>query len=145
MRASTAYACAAASVLVLVTSTAADGAGVRSPLPRVRPAARVRAHRRAPAHMLVYAQEWSLWPSRTTLPSGRVSVQLWNRGEDAHDLRIRRVTRAGHMFGAAQGAPVTQSGAISSAKWTLRPGTYELYCSMPGHLARGMHVLVHVA
>ncbi len=94
--------------------------------------------------MLVYAQEWSLWPSRTTLPSGRVAVQLWNRGQDAHDLRIRRVNRAGHMIGRALGAPVTLSGNISDASWTLRPGLYELYCSMPGHRARGMHVLVRV-
>jgi len=101
-------------------------------------------HAHAPAHMLVYAQEWSLWPSRSTLPNGKVTVQLWNRGQDAHDLRIRRVNRAGHMFGKAQGAPVTLSGNISQASWSLRPGVYELYCSMPGHYARGMHVLVRV-
>jgi uncharacterized cupredoxin-like copper-binding protein len=100
--------------------------------------------KRSPAHMLVYAQEWSLWPSRTTLPSGKVSVQLWNRGQDAHDLRVRRVNGAGRMVGHALGAPVTLSGAISHVSWTLRPGLYELFCSMPGHLARGMHVLVRV-
>src|SRR5439155_171105 len=37
-----------------------------------------------PARMLVYAQEWSLWPSRSAVPVGHVVVQLWNRGEDAH-------------------------------------------------------------
>jgi hypothetical protein len=93
--------------------------------------------------MLVYAQEWSLWPSRTWLPGGHVIVQLWNRGQDAHDLRIRRVLH-GHMIGPAQGAPPALSGAITQASWTVRPGLYELYCSMPGHLARGMHVLVRV-
>lgn len=104
----------------------------------------ISAANHGPAHMLVYAQEWSLWPSRTTLPPGKVAVQLWNRGQDAHDLHIRRVNGAGRMVGHAVGAPVTLSGAISHVSWTLRPGLYELYCSMPGHLARGMHVLVRV-
>ena len=108
------------------------------------PARTTGAASRAPVHMLVYAQEWSLWPSRTTLPSGGVAVQLWNRGQDAHDLRIRRVNRAGHMIGRALGAPVTLSGNIRDVSWTLRPGLYELYCSMPGHRARGMHVRVRV-
>jgi len=94
--------------------------------------------------MLVYAQEWSLWPSRATLPHGPVVVQLWNRGQDAHDLRIRRINRRGRMFGHVQGVAVTQSGALSHASWTLAPGRYELYCSMPGHLALGMHTLITV-
>jgi plastocyanin len=97
----------------------------------------------APARLLVYAQEWSLWPSRSSLRSGRVIVQLWNRGEDAHDLKVRRLRR-GAMVGRAQGAGVTQSGKLSQATWRLAPGTYELYCSMPGHLKRGMHTRITV-
>jgi len=95
---------------------------------------------RPPARMLVDAQEWSLWPSRSSVPAGRVTVELWNRGEDAHDLRIRRLDQHGLMTGGAQGIGVTGSGAIRQASWRLRPGRYELYCSMPGHVKRGMHV-----
>lgn len=98
---------------------------------------------RAPARMLVYAQEWSLWPSRGTLPPGKVVVQLWNRGQDAHDLRIR-LLRHGHMTGRAQGVSVTQSGRLSQATWHLTPGRYVLYCSMPQHYARGMHTTIVV-
>lgn len=98
---------------------------------------------RAPARMLVYAQEWSLWPSRNAVPAGRVTVQLWNRGQDAHDLRVRRVSH-GRMIGAAQGVAVTQSGALGSATWSLAPGRYELYCSLPGHRMRGMHTTLVV-
>ncbi len=93
--------------------------------------------------MLVYAQEWSLWPSRASLPSGQVEVQLWDRGEDAHDLRIRRL-RNGRMTGSAQAVAVTQSGDIGSGTWHLGPGRYELYCSLPGHLMRGMHTTLVV-
>jgi plastocyanin len=99
---------------------------------------------RSPARMLVYAQEWSLWPSRGSLPPGSVTVQLWNRGEDAHNLRIRRLGRSGLMVGRAQAVAVTQSGKLSEATWRLGPGRYELYCSMPGHLKRGMHAWLRV-
>src|SRR3984957_19820367 len=100
--------------------------------------------RKAPAHLLVYAQEWSLWPSRTSLPQGAVSVQLWNRGEDAHDLRIRR-WRGGRVVGAIDGAvKVPLSGGLSQASWKLKPGRYMLYCSMPGHYMKGMHTVITV-
>jgi len=102
------------------------------------------ASSRPPARMLVYAQEWSLWPSRSSLPAGRVIVQLWNRGQDAHDPRIRRLDRHGRMVGGAQGVAVTQSGSLSQASWRLVPGLYELYCSMPGHLKLGMHARLRV-
>jgi hypothetical protein len=98
---------------------------------------------KAPARLLVYAQEWSLWPSRPAIASGAVIVQLWNRGQDAHDLRIRRLTR-GAMMGRTQRDAITQSGKISQARWRLSPGTYELYCSMPNHLQRGMHTRITV-
>jgi hypothetical protein len=108
------------------------------------PALGARSTAKAPAHLLVYAQEWSLWPSRTSLPQGAVSVQLWNRGEDAHDLRIRR-WRGGRMVGAIDGAvKVTLSGGLSQASWKLKPGRYMLYCSMPGHYMKGMHTLITV-
>ncbi|MGH2894014.1 MAG: hypothetical protein ACRDPM_12225 [Solirubrobacteraceae bacterium] len=105
------------------------------------PAGSGSAH--APARLLVYAQEWSLWPSRPSVKAGTVVVQLWNRGQDAHDLRIRRL-RHGVMVGRTQGDGVTQSGKLSQASWRLSPGTYELYCSMPNHLKRGMHTRITV-
>lgn len=97
-----------------------------------------------PARLLVYAQEWSLWPSRSTVKPGRVIVELWNRGQDAHDVRIRRLNRRGVMVGPTQGVPVTQSGQIRQATWHLAKGTYELYCSMPGHMKLGMHARLTV-
>jgi hypothetical protein len=104
------------------------------------PAIGAGAAQRPPARILVYAQEWSLWLSRSSLPAGRVTVALWNRGQDAHDLRIRRLNVAGVMTGSAEGVGMTQSGGLHQGAWRLAPGRYELYCSMPGHLALGMHV-----
>ncbi len=98
-----------------------------------------------PARLLVYAQEWSLWPSRSTVKPGRVIVQLWNRGQDAHDLRIRRLDGRGIMVGPTQGVGVTESGQIRQANWYLSKGAYELYCSMPGHMKLGMHARLRVS
>ncbi|HEX3688701.1 MAG TPA: hypothetical protein VHV28_03365 [Solirubrobacteraceae bacterium] len=97
----------------------------------------------APARLLVYAQEWSLWPSRPSVKAGKLIVQLWNRGQDAHDLRIRRL-RGKAMVGGTQSDAITQSGKLSQASWHLSPGSYELYCSMPGHFKRGMHTRITV-
>lgn len=103
------------------------------------------AHHRAPAHLLIDAQEWSLWPSRASVPAGTVLVQLWNRGQDMHDTWIRRVNAAGRMVGPVLGrVPVTRPGHIGQATWHLRAGRYELYCSMPGHIALGMHAKLTV-
>jgi hypothetical protein len=100
----------------------------------------------APTHLLVYAQEWSLWPSRGKLPAGKVSVELWNRGQDMHDLRIRHVNRRGTMVGPVDGTvKVTSSGAISRATWHLKRGRYMIYCSMPGHFGKGMHARITVS
>jgi uncharacterized cupredoxin-like copper-binding protein len=107
-------------------------------------AAGVARGRAVPSRMLVYAQEWSLWPSRSTVPAGKVIVQLWNRGMDAHDLRIRRVRQTGAMIGRAEGVAVTASGQLHQSTWRLGAGTYELYCSMPAHAARGMHARIRV-
>ncbi len=97
-----------------------------------------------PARMLVYAQAWQMYGSRTSVPAGRVIVQLWNRGQDAHDLRIRRLNAHGQMVGAAQKVAITQSGAINEATWKLGKGRYELYCSLFLHLQRGMHTRLTV-
>ncbi len=103
------------------------------------------AHPPAPAHLLVYAQEWSLWPSRTSVPAGAVIVQLWNRGQDSHDLRIRKLDARGQMVGPILGAVrITPSGQLSQSTWHLKAGRYEICCSLPGHLMMGMHTRLRV-
>ncbi|HTU30456.1 MAG TPA: hypothetical protein VMF07_13820 [Solirubrobacteraceae bacterium] len=101
------------------------------------------AHHVYPARLLVYAQEWSLSPSRASLPAGRVVVQLWNRGMDPHDLRARRLV-AGRMVGHTYAVHLTLPGRVSTATWTLAPGRYQLYCSLPGHMKAGMRVQITV-
>jgi hypothetical protein len=98
------------------------------------------ARKHAPAHLLIDAQEWSLWLSRSSVPAGTVLVELWNRGQDMHDTWIRRLDAAGQMVGPVLGrVKVTMPGHISDATWHLKAGHYELFCSMPGHMKLGMH------
>jgi uncharacterized cupredoxin-like copper-binding protein len=103
-----------------------------------------RAHRTYPARLLVYAQEWTLAPSRATLPAGPIVVQLWNRGQDAHDLWVQRMTSSGAMVARIQKVRTTLPGRVSTAHWTLGPGRYMLFCSLPGHMAAGMQVIIRV-
>lgn len=103
------------------------------------------AGKRAPAHLMIDAQEYSLWPSRSSVPAGTLLVELWNRGQDMHDAWIRRLNASGQMVGPVLGrVPITLPGRISQATWHLRAGHYELYCSMPGHMALGMHAKLTV-
>ncbi len=85
-----------------------------------------------------------MYGSRQSVPAGRVIVQLWNRGQDAHDLRIRRLNARGQMVGGVQKVAITGSGAIGQANWKLGRGRYELYCSLYQHLQRGMHTRLTV-
>lgn len=125
---------------LLAAGTLAAGAALAVSVSEV-PSAQAGGH---PARMLVYAQEWSLWPSRTVLPAGATIVQLVNRGQDPHDLRIRRLGARGRMTGRAQALPTTASGALTEGRWRLSPGRYELYCALPGHLRAGMHATLSV-
>lgn len=119
-------------------------AGVTAAAGAATPRAGTSRAAKPPARMLVYAQEWTMYGSRTSVPAGRVIVQLWNRGQDAHDLRIRRLNARGQMVGRPQAVTTTASGAISQASWKLGKGHYELYCSLYLHLQRGMQTRLTV-
>jgi uncharacterized cupredoxin-like copper-binding protein len=117
------------------------------PASAILPAAGMAAggKRRVASNLLIYAQEWSLWPSRASVPAGTVYVELWNRGQDMHDTWIRRVNVHGKMVGhVLWKVKVTLPGQISHATWHLKAGKYELFCSMPGHLKLGMHAQLTV-
>jgi hypothetical protein len=92
----------------------------------------------APARMLVTADEWMLLSSRQAVKAGRVQVQLYNRGEDAHDIAARRVDRLGRRVGRTWRIPETLSGELGQATWRLKPGKYRLWCTLREHAAAGM-------
>ena len=92
----------------------------------------------APARMLVIADEWMLLSSRRKVAAGKLEIQLYNRGEDVHDLAARRVSRAGKPVGRTFRVHETRPGDLSEATWRLKSGKYSLWCTLPGHRAAGM-------
>lgn len=93
---------------------------------------------RAPGRMLVTATEFRFALSRATLPTGPALLQLSNRGQDAHDLVLRRVDSRGRDVGPRKALATVQPGATGTLEATLKAGRYVVYCTLPGHRGMGM-------
>jgi hypothetical protein len=96
-----------------------------------------------PSRLLVSENEFHTVLSRPQLVPGQAIIQLLNRGEDDHDLRLRRITHR-------NGAPVarwalTHPGDVTELSLRLSPGRYRLWCSLPGHRALGMRATLRVS
>ena len=88
-----------------------------------------------PERLLVTAREFSLSLSRTKLEPGDAIVELYDFGEDPHDLRIQRV--GGPTVFAI---PEILPGETGSVELRLRKRSrYRLWCSLPEHVERGMY------
>ena len=92
-----------------------------------------------PARVQVVAQEFSYSLSRTKVKAGRVIVELVNRGQDTHDLDIRRIGGT-HIFHF----PSVDPGQVADRELKLRPGRYQLWCAIADHNERGMHAVLRV-
>jgi uncharacterized cupredoxin-like copper-binding protein len=97
------------------------------------------AQAKAPARMLVEAREYHLTLSRTVLKAGPAIIQLADRGEDPHDLRLVRI---GSRRAAA--IPQVAPGGVGEWRGRLSRGRYRLSCTLPGHAKRGMHAVITV-
>jgi plastocyanin len=93
----------------------------------------------APGAVSVSAREFALTLSRPSVSAGHVRVQLINRGEDDHDLRVSRVggTRSWQY-------PVTGAGEAATRTLRLGPGRYRMICALEGHEALGMRATLRV-
>ena len=92
-----------------------------------------------PARVQVVAQEFRYSLSRSTVRAGHVIVELVNRGQDTHDLDMRRVggTRIFRF-------PSVQPGQVVDRELKLVPGRYVLWCAIADHRERGMHAVLRV-
>jgi hypothetical protein len=93
----------------------------------------------APARVQVVAQEFRYSLSRSTVRAGHVIVELVNRGQDTHDLDMRRVGGT-HIFRF----PSVQPGQVVDRELKLVPGRYVLWCAIADHRERGMHAVLRV-
>jgi hypothetical protein len=92
-----------------------------------------------PSRLFVNAKEFSLVMSRQSVKPGSARIQLYNGGEDAHDLRLKRVggTRVLRIR-------ETSPGDVTELSTVLRRGTWKLWCSLPGHAKAGMRATLVV-
>ena len=109
----------AAWLLALATPAAAGAAPAAEP---------------APARLLVTAREYSLTLSRPKLPAGEAIVQLYNYGEDPHDLNLQR-TGSDRVYEIGDVEPE----ATGSVELRLRRrSSYRLWCAIDPHASLGM-------
>jgi plastocyanin len=96
-----------------------------------------------PAHVLVTAEDTEAFHfilSRPTVPAGKVIIEFVNHGQDEHNLNAVEPTE-GSVAGSL---PDTASNAHLSLTLNLHPGSYTLFCSLPGHEAKGMRATLVV-
>ncbi|HEX6606765.1 MAG TPA: cupredoxin domain-containing protein [Chloroflexia bacterium] len=78
-------------------------------------------------------REWALDLNQTEVPAGTVRFVVNNQGRFAHNFTIKdannTVLGKTPTFAADKGPQVVEV--------TLAPGTYTVYCSLPGHAAQG--------
>jgi uncharacterized cupredoxin-like copper-binding protein len=91
-------------------------------------------HAAAPARVQVTEKEYTLTLSRLRMHSGTAIVQVLNFGMDNHDLVLQGSAKGSRPIRFRQLGP----GDRATLTVKLPPGRYTLWCSLPGHRARGM-------
>jgi uncharacterized cupredoxin-like copper-binding protein len=83
--------------------------------------------------------EWKVALPSTTLAAGKYTFDLKNDGHIPHDLTINGPGVSN------QKTPVINPGKTAKLTVELKGGSYDFYCSVPGHKAAGMDVKVTVS
>jgi plastocyanin len=94
----------------------------------------------APTAVGVGEREWRISLYRGKVPTGRVTFNVRNFGEDGHDLAVRNAS--GRVLGASDEVRPGRSASLSLR--LRKPGRYRLFCSLEGHEAQGMRALLRV-
>jgi hypothetical protein len=89
--------------------------------------------------MLAFATEYRLGTSRAKAPAGVLVAQLQNNGQDDHDLAVRNAQ--GRIIARTA---IVHHGGLGQLRVRLRPGRYQLVCTLADHEARGMRATLVV-
>jgi hypothetical protein len=82
-----------------------------------------------PRSLTVDESEWRIIPSERVVAAGTITMQVYDRGQDAHNLTVQGpITSSGE--GKIRGQVWLQSGGATTLVSKLGPGRYKLYCSM---------------
>ncbi len=96
--------------------------------------ATARAHDRA---ISIRLDDFLISPQRVVVPAGRLTISAHNAGAIGHNLRIRRHGRKKPLPGV--GIDTLYPGHSGKATVTLKPGTYDLVCTIPRHEDLGQY------
>jgi uncharacterized cupredoxin-like copper-binding protein len=80
--------------------------------------------------------EFKITLGSTDLKAGEITFEVKNVGKIPHDLAIKETSDKTKEIPA---------GGTAELKVTLKPGKYELYCTIPGHEAAGMKLNITVS
>ena len=83
--------------------------------------------------------EFKIALASSSLKAGKVELELKNDGQIGHDLVVK-----GPGVNDEK-TPVINGGQTAVLKVDLQKGTYELYCSVPGHKEAGMDTKITVS
>ncbi|MGN6430705.1 MAG: plastocyanin/azurin family copper-binding protein [Gaiellaceae bacterium] len=93
----------------------------------------------APKSVSVSETEWKIALPSTSLTAGKYTFDVKNDGHIPHDLTINGP-------GVSNGkTPLINPGKSAKLAVELKSGSYDFYCSVPGHKAAGMDVKVTVS
>lgn len=97
------------------------------------------AGRSAPSTISLIAQEFHFTPKEVTASPGDVAFAVTNDGEIEHNLVVED-SRGARVIQIA----IIEPGETKSVVASLPPGTYVLYCALPGHREAGMVATLRV-
>jgi uncharacterized cupredoxin-like copper-binding protein len=92
----------------------------------------------APASVPASETEFKIALPKTTLAAGAYTFQVKNDGKIEHDFVVKG-------NGVDEKTPTIAAGDSATLKVDLKPGTYDVYCSIPGHKQAGMDVKLTVS
>jgi uncharacterized cupredoxin-like copper-binding protein len=88
----------------------------------------------------VTLDEYAITPQDVSVPAGRVELVARNVGRLTHNLRVEvRPEEPDEQTKPLATTPTAQPGATVRTTVTLRPGTYELRCTLANHDDLGMY------
>ncbi len=119
-------------VLVLAACTPSTGSQTTSN-PTTAPAPSSEAGASADMSATIHVLDFKLDPSTISVSGTVLSLAVTNDGPTVHNVTIREGTGP-ELFGTADLKP----GASETLVHAIAPGTYVLYCDLPGHESLGI-------
>ncbi|HEX3360262.1 MAG TPA: cupredoxin domain-containing protein [Solirubrobacterales bacterium] len=84
-------------------------------------------------------------PSHKVVKPGELTVQLIDKGEDEHNMDMEKVGPGNAPEGPIVVAvSATSNGNSKPTTVDVEPGTYRMWCTLPGHAEKGMETTITV-